>query len=66
MTTKIELSDRAEVTRAAVERRPVNPEVSRRVRERAERIRNEVLQTHGVLNVAVDLIREGRGYPLDE
>jgi hypothetical protein len=34
--------------------------VERRVQERAEAIRQEVLAKHGVLNVAVDLIREGR------
>ncbi len=40
--------------------RPLAPEVERRVQERAEKIRQEVLAKHGVLNVAVDLIREGR------
>ena len=39
---------------------PLDPEVARRVRERADRIRQEVLEKHGVLNVAVDLRREGR------
>ena len=36
------------------------PEVTRRIQERAERIRQEIVQEHGIVNVAVDLIREGR------
>jgi hypothetical protein len=40
--------------------KPLDPEVARRVRERADKIRQEVLERHGVLNVAVELIREGR------
>jgi hypothetical protein len=40
--------------------KPLDPEVARRVRRRAEKIREDVLNRCGVLNVAVDLIREGR------
>jgi hypothetical protein len=40
--------------------KPLDPEVERRVRDRAEKIRQEVLLKHGVLNIAVDLVREGR------
>jgi hypothetical protein len=32
----------------------------KRVGEQTEKIRQEILTEHGVLNVAVDLIREGR------
>jgi len=39
---------------------PVPPEVVRRVRERAERIRREVLERHGVLDIGVPAIRELR------
>jgi hypothetical protein len=39
---------------------PVPPEVVRRVRERAERIRREVLAKHGVLDIGVPAIRELR------
>ena len=60
MATATEQADHEEIARAAAERRPVDPEVSKRVRERAEKIREEILRTHGVLNVAVDLIREVR------
>ena len=40
--------------------KPVDPEVARRVHERAHAIRQEVLEKCGVLDVAVDLIRETR------
>jgi hypothetical protein len=39
---------------------PVPPEVVRRVRERAERIRREILDKHGVLDIGVPAIRELR------
>jgi hypothetical protein len=60
MATATEQSDHEEIVRAAAERRRVDPEVSKRVRERAEKVREEILRTHGILNVAVDLIREAR------
>jgi hypothetical protein len=41
--------------------RPVPPEVARRVQERGERIRAEVLAAHGPLDVGVPAIRELRG-----
>jgi hypothetical protein len=37
-----------------------DPELLRRVRERSEKARAEVLRRHGVLDVAADLIREAR------
>ncbi len=40
--------------------KPVDPEAARRVHERAQQIRREILAKHGVLDVAVDLIRETR------
>ena len=60
MTTAIEQSDHDEVARAAAERRIVDPKVSERVRERAAAVREEIRRTHGVVNVAVDLIRAVR------
>jgi hypothetical protein len=39
---------------------PLDPEVARRVAERARKIRQEILAKHGVVNVAVDLLREAR------
>lgn len=60
MSTATEQSDHEEIVRAAAERRPIDPEVSKRVRERAERIREELRQKYGTLDVAIDLIREFR------
>ena len=40
--------------------KPLDPAVARRVQERGEKIRQEVFARNGPLNVAVDLIREGR------
>jgi hypothetical protein len=40
--------------------KPLDPESSRRIRERAERITEEIRQKHGELDVAVQLIRETR------
>jgi rhamnose utilization protein RhaD (predicted bifunctional aldolase and dehydrogenase) len=39
---------------------PLDPAIARRVQERARAIRQEILEKHGILNVAVDLIRESR------
>lgn len=66
MAIAIEQSDCEEVIRAAMERRPVDPEVSKRVRQRAEKLREEIFRKHGLLNVAVELIREGRDNRCDE
>ncbi len=40
--------------------KPVDPDAARRVHERAQQIRREILAKHGVLDVAVGLIRETR------
>jgi adenosyl cobinamide kinase/adenosyl cobinamide phosphate guanylyltransferase len=40
--------------------KPVDSETSRRIRERAERITEEIREQHGELDVAVELIRETR------
>lgn len=45
--------------------RTPDPEVVRRIHERAEKVRRELLATHGVQNIGVDIIRELRG-PLPE
>lgn len=53
-----------EDTRAVIEKlmtgKPLDPEVYRRIRERADRISEEVYRKHGLLDIAVDLIREAR------
>ncbi len=40
--------------------RVTDPELVRRIQERSRQAREEVFRKHGILNVAVDLIREGR------
>jgi hypothetical protein len=40
--------------------KPLDPEVARRVDERAERITERLRRQHGTLDVAVDLVREVR------
>jgi hypothetical protein len=54
------LADLYEVARQAASGGVRDPELLRRVTERAEKARREILEKHGVLNIAVDLIREGR------
>ena len=41
--------------------KPVPPEVARRVHERSGRIRQEILEKHGVQDIGVQIIREMRG-----
>ena len=41
--------------------RPIPPDVARRVRERADQIRKDILATHGVQDIGVPIIREIRG-----
>ena len=60
MATAVEQADHEEVARAAAERRRVDPEVARRVRERANKMREEILRTHGVQNIGVEIIRQIR------
>ncbi|MBS0210573.1 MAG: hypothetical protein JSS27_16640 [Planctomycetes bacterium] len=53
-------SDREELYRAIREHRRPDPEVARRVHERAEKVREEILRLHGVQNIGTDIIREFR------
>jgi hypothetical protein len=39
----------------------IDPTLAKRVRERAEAIRRQILAAHGVQDIGVDLIRELRG-----
>lgn len=41
--------------------KPLDPQISNRIRERARKIRQEILDTHGVQNIGVEIIRELRG-----
>jgi hypothetical protein len=51
-------------TEAILERmttgKPLDPDVYRRIREEGAKITEEVRRKHGVLDIAVDLIRESR------
>jgi hypothetical protein len=55
------LADAEAVALAVSEGRKVDPDVARRVQERAAKARQEILATHGVQNIGVDIIRELRG-----
>jgi hypothetical protein len=37
-----------------------DPELRRRIRDRAEKVRQEILEKHGVVEWAVDMIRDAR------
>ena len=40
--------------------KPIDPEVARRIRERGERVREEIFSKHGLLDIGVPAIRELR------
>jgi hypothetical protein len=54
-------ADLQAVLDSLVTKKPLDPETSRRVQERSERITEELRRRYGELNVAVELIREVRG-----
>ncbi len=41
--------------------KPLDPEVARRVHERAQKIRQEIFRKHGLVDIGVPAIRELRG-----
>jgi hypothetical protein len=51
-------------TQAVIEKlmtgKPLDPETYRRIRDRADRIRDEVFQKHGLLDIGVPSIRQLR------
>jgi hypothetical protein len=56
-----EQADAEEVMRLVAEgKRVTDPDLIRRVQERAEKVRREIFEQHGVVEWAVDLIREAR------
>jgi hypothetical protein len=56
-----EEADLREVCRLIAEgKRGTDPELRRRIRERSEAVQREVSEKFGVVEWAVDLIREGR------
>ncbi|HXG12717.1 MAG TPA: hypothetical protein VNK04_23365 [Gemmataceae bacterium] len=55
------MADARVVAECVASGKPVPAHVARRVRERAERIRQELLERHGILDIGVPAIRELRG-----
>jgi hypothetical protein len=55
------LADAQAVLDHVVAGTPLEPELARRVQERTEAIRQQILATHGVQDIGVQLIRELRG-----
>ncbi len=54
-------ADIAEVARLAAEgKRVTDPELLRRIRQRSDALRREMLRTQGMTDIAVDLVRESR------
>jgi hypothetical protein len=53
-------ADLQAVIDSLITRQPLDPVIARRVRERSERMTQELRERYGELNVAVDLIRETR------
>jgi hypothetical protein len=54
-------ADAQAVIEHAMTGKPLDPEVARRIRERAERITEEIYQKYGLLDIGVPAIRELRG-----
>lgn len=53
-------ADEAAVTEHLLTCKPLDPEVYRRIRARAEQITAQLRQRYGNMNLAVDLVREMR------
>lgn len=58
-------ADAQAVIEHAMTGKPLDPEAARRIREKAERVTEEIYQKYGLLDIGTQLIREARG-PLDE
>ena len=59
-TIPTELDDKQAVTEAFLAGRPLDPEVARRVRERADEIRKRMIADYGLQNIGVPLLRQAR------
>jgi hypothetical protein len=55
-----EVADARAVIEHALSGKPLDPEIARRLRERGDRIREEVYRQHGLLDIGVPAIRELR------
>lgn len=54
------MADFEEISRLAAKGEKPSPELERRIRERSERVREQILQKHGVVTIGADIIREMR------
>jgi hypothetical protein len=54
-------ADQKAVMESFVNGTPLDAEVARRVHDRAQRIREQILRKHGLVDIAVPAIRELRG-----
>ncbi len=60
-TASLPEGDAQSVLDNVVAGKPIDPKLAKRVRERAELIRQQILAMHGVQDIGVELIRELRG-----
>jgi len=58
-TDPLEAADNQAVMEHIVSKKPIDPDVVRRVHERAEKVK-EKIRKRGVTNIAIELIRETR------
>ncbi len=62
LTAELDLkSDEEAVIASFLTGKPLDPEVARRVHERAQSIRDRVFRKHGLVDIGVPAIRELRG-----
>lgn len=54
-------ADAQAVIEHAMTGKPLDPEIARRVRAEGEKVRQEILAKHGLVDIAVAAIRELRG-----
>lgn len=59
-TDPLEAADNQAVMDHLVTKKAIPPDVRQRIRERAAKITERIRQQHGVVNIAVDLIRDAR------
>jgi hypothetical protein len=65
MKTLDQIPDADEATKAVIEcamtGKPVDPEIARRVRAEGEKLRQQIFEKHGLVDIVVPAIRELRG-----
>ena len=59
-TVPTAIDDMHAVNEAVLAGRPIDPDLARRIEERAEEFRQRMIREHGLLNIGVDLIRKAR------